>query len=216
MNDHEICIMPFDFFFRKRFMIIIVILCFSIVMARSPTPEEYNEFVYITKMHKYLVKYLGAMFNDADYSKHDDSKFQEPELTPYTLRFVGKLKHAENPGWKDAKEHHFSINDHHIEYWKYYANSEMPLHRLQEAVVDMMAANFQYNLCKEVTEITRINETEFDAEKLKAKLHKFLIKPVMYSFQDQFLSEYSEEQKRTITEMLNNFKVRYHHLHKEL
>ena len=187
------------------------------LMACTPTPEEYNEFLYITKMHKYLVKYLGALFNNADYTSHDDSKLQEPELTPYTLRFVKKLTNTENPGWKSAKKHHFSINDHHIEYWKYHAHSEMPLDRLSEAVIDMMAANFQYNHCKEVTEIARkSSKTEFDEKVLESKLHEFLMKPVMFSFEDRFLSEYSDKQKVVIREMLAGFKLKYQKPQKEL
>ena len=203
----------------KFWMITLLLFCIFVptnVMACIPTPEEYNEFLYITKMHKYLVKYLGALLNDADYTSHDNSKLQEPELTPYTLRFVKKLSSTENPGWKGAKEHHFSINDHHIEHWKYYAHSEMPIDRLLEAVIDMMAANFQYNLCKEVTEIARKNKTEFDEEKLLSKLNEFLMKPVMFSFEDRFLSEYSDEQKGMINEILAGFKHKYQKLQKEL
>ena len=177
--------------------------------AQHPTQLEYDEFTYITKMHKYLVKYLGKIFNNSDYTSHDDSKFLEPELTPYTLQFVSKVKRVENPRWKEAKEHHFSTNNHHIEFWKYYAKEEMPLERLAEAVVDMMAANFQYNLCREVTEIARINQNEFDVEKLTLTLHEFLAKPDMYTFQDRFLSEYSETQKQKINEMLQNFQHKF-------
>jgi len=180
-----------------------------------PTDAEYEEFRYILKIHKSLVVYLGKIFHDKDYSTHDYSKLSEPELTPYTLRFIRGFD-AENPGWEEAKKHHFSTNDHHIEYWKYYAKKEMPDERLSEAVIDMMAAKFQYNLCKEVVDYVRVNKYEVEATKLVEKVTEFLRKPEMYFFLDKYLSEYSDEQKKVINIKLQDYKNKFSKLHEEL
>ena len=180
-----------------------------------PTNQEYDEFRYILNIHKSLVSYLGKIFNAKDYSTHDFSKLSEPELTPYTVRFIRGFD-VENPGWKEAKEHHFSNNDHHIEYWKYYAKKEMPDERLSEAVIDMMAAKFQYNLCKEVVNYVRVNQFEVDNVKLIEKVNEFLRKPEMYFFLDKYLSEYSDEQKKVINSKLQDYKKKFSNLHEEL
>lgn len=177
-------------------------------LPEPPTNDELQEFTYILNIHKHLVKYLGELFNGADYSLHDNSKFSEPELIPYTLRFIRKLKGDQNPKWKEAKNHHFQNNDHHIEYWKYH-NKDMPMDRLSEAVVDMMAAKFQYQLHPEIVEIVRIDGYTIDYEKLVEGLREYLKKPEMYFFLDTFLDEYNEDQKRIIAAKLKEFNVKF-------
>ena len=182
----------------------------------TPTESEFQSFLFILNIHKHLVKNLGELFTGKDYSAHDNSKLEEPEKTPYTLRFIRKLNKEENPQWEEGKQHHFATNDHHVEYWKYYAKSEMPEDRLLEAIIDMMAAKFQYNLCPEVEDYVRIGEFDIDYEKLEGKLKEFLKKPEMYFFKDRYLSEYDEKQKMFINSKLSEFQKSYNKDHIEL
>ena len=92
----------------------------------------------------------------------------------------------------------------------------MPEERLLEAIVDMMAAKFQYALCPEVEDYVRMNEFDIDYDKLKEKIDTFLTKPEMYFFKDAFLSEYSDEQKSFINSKLNEYNKAFNDMHKEL
>lgn len=177
-------------------------------LPTPPTPEELEEFRYITTIHKHLVKYLGELFNGADYTDHDNSKFRDPEITPYTLRFIRMLRGDQNPKWEEAKLHHFHNNNHHIEYWKHH-QKPMPMERLVEAVVDMMAAKFQYQLNPGIVEEVRIDRYTINHGKLIEHMREYLRKPEMYVFLDRFLTEYDEDQKRIINQKLNEFKRKF-------
>lgn len=180
----------------------------QIDMASIPTDSELNEFKYITTIHKNIVKYLGGKLNNADYTTHDDSKFTEPEINAYTLKFVRSNCDLEN--WETAKWHHFLNNKHHVQYWND-KKEEMPHEYLSEAVIDMMSAKFQYALFREIVELVRVKEYEINEALLRNKIDDLLMtNDEMYFFKEMFLKDYTESQKNFIKDELKRHKDKWY------
>lgn len=167
----------------------------------KPTEDELKEFFFITKIHKNLVAHLGRIFNDADYQTHDDSKFQAPEVEPYALKFARMLSNDENPAWKAAVEHHYYNNDHHVQYWRH-KKQNMPEKNMKEAIIDMMAAKFQYQLNRDIVEKVRVNEYKIDESILIGSLEEYLLKDDLYYFDEKFLTPYTDDEKDFIKKQL--------------
>lgn len=199
----------------KVVFVIFVVIQFSsytrlyFTMITNPTEDDINEFKYILSIHKWLVKYLGNKLAQADYTDHDDSKLTDAELIPYTLKFICKLKNVDNPGWKDAKEHHFHTNKHHGEYWRHVGEG-MPEKYLKEATIDMMAAQFQYALRPDIVELVRVDKYKFDEELLKKNVDDCLRENGdFYFFKDRYIEIYTPDEKNIIRGNLLEFKNSY-------
>ena len=176
-------------------------------MANKPTEAELKEFKFITKVHILLVQHMGQIINEKAYSDHDLSKFELEEIEPYALKFIRHLSNEENPGWHAAVTHHYHNNKHHAQYWSHH-NKEMPMEYIKEAVIDMICAKLQYQLCPEIEEEVRIDEYEVDENKLVVFLNEKLKDEELYSFNPRYLEPYTDDDKLTISEILSHYKMK--------
>lgn len=80
-------------------------------------------------------------------SKHDDSKYNDPEFEPYRKNFFPVCLEDENPktnGFQSAWNHHQKSNPHHWQYWIMWEKGEiltlpMELNYLLEMLCDWSA-----------------------------------------------------------------------------
>jgi len=101
-----------------------------------------------TAAHINTVNYLAGLLGHS-FPNHDQSKFLEPERTPYIVMTHIRANPPIPKGYKgleimNAIKHHYACNPHHPEYYQNLA--DMPTFRLEEMVCDWAAVQCEINL----------------------------------------------------------------------
>jgi hypothetical protein len=110
--------------------------------------EAISQHIATVEEHIRYVREYGTqlMIDPVQLAIHDQSKFTETELIPYTKRFV--LQQHDQDEWNAAYLHHIHNNPHHWQHW-IVPNTDrvarMPDRYVLEMVADWQAANKVYD-----------------------------------------------------------------------
>lgn len=109
-----------------------------------------DTIAHIAKVRENLYEVLLQLINRAN--RHDASKLEEPELSVFN-EFTPKLKTStygspEYAGFLDGMaeglEHHYAVNDHHPEHFKF-GIADMDLIQVLEMLCDWKAATERHD-----------------------------------------------------------------------
>ena len=116
-------------------------------MSYDSRPDTYAHIATVREYMLRVIRYLMVRAHD-----HDLSKLQEPELSVFN-EFTPKLKtstygSAEYNGFRvamgEALDHHYKVNDHHPEHFKY-GIADMDLLQVTEMLCDWKAATERHD-----------------------------------------------------------------------
>ena len=123
---------------------------------RTAKEHEYDSYIkeHINNVKKsfnyrvYAIKNALQLSNDEimelknKIMKHDESKYSEEEFEPYRQWFHPEPGEEKNKELFDkAWEHHYTVNDHHPEYWK---GKDMSKVAIAEMICDWEAMSHKF------------------------------------------------------------------------
>lgn len=138
----------------------------------SKTELEYKDYIEkhcaaVKKAFDWMTKNAPEIFKSPEeretvrkqVSIHDNSKWGEAEFKPYAEHFYGKNRNKDDdPDFEKAKQHHFSVNKHHYEYWLKQGKTEMPRKYIIEMLCDWWSFSINKNNLKGILNVRLRND----------------------------------------------------------
>lgn len=142
-------------------------------------------YKHVKRVGHYLNLFTKELIERSEH--HDDSKFEEPELTGFALNTerLAKVEYG-SPEYKDMLtelkptiEHHYSKNRHHTEFWPNGIN-DMNLVDILEMLADWRAAT-ERNKAGNIRKSIEINSEKYN---ISPQLRKVIENTVRDFFKD--------------------------------
>jgi hypothetical protein len=135
--------------------------------------------------HKYYVAIACRRVGGVPFRRwltHDLSKFSRAEFGPYARKFQGHRKDTAAE-FSRAWRHHYAINDHHWNHWRFYDDQKMdytyypmPDHCLREMIADWMGAGRLYKGSWDISPWLKSNFVAMPLHpETRAKVEKILL-----------------------------------------
>jgi hypothetical protein len=136
----------------------------------------------VSRFADWLKYKLPEVFEDVDLDafdevikEHDESKFSEPEFSPYARFWANDSDDYEwDPEYEDAYEHHLMNNEHHPEHW---LGQDMPKIYILEMLCDWGSFYVDGNL-KELVDYY-YEEAKDDDEKNLSDNTKVIVEEIL-------------------------------------